>query len=144
MRKSVARRIDEILIQVSNMERSLKFYRDGLGILFEPTRYGDDSFEAKVGQVRILLHPDFDDSIKESRRGAGILIHLWSPNVDAYCEDMRQRGMVIADETKDRPWGRHFSVVDPDGYSIHILGPLQRKRRKPTRIRTQNRHLRYG
>ncbi len=119
-------RLEEILIQVSDLGRSLNFYRDGLGIPFKKTGYGDDSFEAKVGQVRILLHPDFDDSLKkkEAERGAGILIHLWVVNADEYCEKLRRRKVAIVEEPEDRPWGRHFSVVDPDGYRIHILGPI--------------------
>ena len=39
--------IDQILFQVSDMEASLRFYRDGLGIPLEPTGYGDDSHVAK-------------------------------------------------------------------------------------------------
>jgi len=117
--------IAEILIQVSDTERSLRFYGDGLGLLFAPTGYGDGSFEAKVGQVKLLLHPDFDDSLRSITRGAGVLIHLWVPDADAYCAQLRSRGVPVLDEPADRPWGRHFSVVDPDGYRIDVLGQLK-------------------
>lgn len=127
-RKSPVWRIGEILIQVSDVKRSLTFYRDGLGIPFEATRYGDDSFVAKVGEVRVLLHPDFDDSLRDAKRGLGVIVHLWVPDADAYCEEIRQRGIAIAEEPEDRPWGRHFSVVDPDGYRIDVLGPIRRRR----------------
>jgi predicted enzyme related to lactoylglutathione lyase len=119
-------RIAEILIQVSDAERSLRFYRTGLGLRFDPTGYGDGSFEAKVGEVRLLLHPDFDDALRNIKRGAGVLIHLWVPDADAYCEQVRRRGIPVLDEPEDRPWGRHFSVIDPDGYRIDVLGPLSR------------------
>ncbi|TMI09492.1 hypothetical protein E6H34_01735 [Candidatus Bathyarchaeota archaeon] len=126
-RKIAVSRIDEILIQVSDLKRSLKFYRDGLGILFKPTLYGDGSFEAEVGQTTILLHPDFDDSIKKLKRGAGILIHFWVSDADVYCEAIHKRGIVLDEEPEDRPWGRHFAVVDPDGYRIEFLAPVRRK-----------------
>jgi predicted enzyme related to lactoylglutathione lyase len=103
----------------------LTFYRDGLGIPFEATGYGDHSFEARLGEVRVLLHPDFEDSLKTAKRGAGVFVHLWVPDSDAYCGEIRRRGIAIAEEPADRPWGRQFSVVDPDGYEIHILGPLR-------------------
>ncbi len=64
-------RIDEILIQVSDVERSLRFYRDGLGLPFAPSRSGDDSYEATLGETRIVIHPDFDESPKSATRGAG-------------------------------------------------------------------------
>lgn len=123
--KTVVQRIEEILIQVSNIERSLRFYRDGLGIPFQPTHYGDDSYEAKVGEVRFLLHPDFDDSLDRAQRGAGIFIHLWVPDVDAYRHEIQKRRVQILEEPEDRPWGRHMSVMDPDGYRIDILGPAR-------------------
>ncbi len=126
-RKIAISRIDEILIQVSDVERSLKFYRDGLGIPFKPTSYGDGSFEAEVGQTRVLLHPDFDDSIKRLKRGAGILVHFWVPDADVYCDAIRKHGIVLQEEPEDRPWGRHFGVVDPDGYRIEFLAPVRRK-----------------
>ncbi len=129
IRRIVVRRVDEILIQVSDINRSLKFYREGLGIPLEPTCYGDDSFEAKVGQTRVLLHPDFDDSLKKMKRGAGIMIHFWVPDVDKYCREIRKRGVVILEEPEDRPWGRHLSVVDPDRYRVEILGPVRQGRR---------------
>ncbi len=123
--ENVVQRVHEILIQVSDVERALRFYRDGLGIPFVPTHYGDDSFQAKVGEVRVLLHPDFDDSLKDAKRGAGLILHLWVPDADSYCEEILRRGITIGEGPRDRPWGRHFAVVDPDGYWIHILGPVR-------------------
>lgn len=127
MERNAVERIAEILIRVSDVERSLAFYRDGLGIPFEPTNYGDNSFEARVGEVRLLLHPDWDDSLKRAKRGIGIYTHLWVSDIDAYCEEIRQRGIEIAEKPEDRPWGRHSSVIDPDGYRIDLLGPVRRK-----------------
>ena len=46
-----------------------------------------------MGEVRLLLHPDFDDSLRETKRGAGVLIHLGVPDADAYCE-VRRRGVT--------------------------------------------------
>lgn len=123
--KTSVQRIEEILIQVSDMERSLRFYRNGLGIPFQPTDYGDDSHEAKVGEVRLLLHPDFDDSLRQANRGAGMILHFWVGDVDAYRDEVSRQGVTIREEPQDRPWGRHMSVVDPDGYRIDILGPAR-------------------
>src|SRR6266852_888814 len=96
--KSSVQRIAEILRQVCDVERSVGFYRDGLGLLLEPTGYGDGSFETAVGEVRLLLHPDFDDSLRSIKRGAGVLIHLWVPDADAYCAQLRRRGVPVLDE----------------------------------------------
>ena len=116
-------RIDEILVQVSDIPRSVGFYRDKLGIPFRRTSYGDDSYEAVVGGIRLVLHPDFDEKVSAHPRGNGILIHLWVEDTDAYQSLLRGRGVSIAEPPVDRPWGRHMAVVDPDGYRVEILGP---------------------
>ncbi|MBI3286517.1 MAG: VOC family protein [Chloroflexi bacterium] len=123
-------RVDEILIQVSDVQRSLKFYRDGLGIALKATAYGDDSFEANVGGVRFLIHPDFDGSLKNVHRGAGIHIHFWVPDADVYYALLRKRGIQVIEPPENRPWGRHLAVVDPDGYRIEILGPVKKAKRQ--------------
>ncbi len=123
--RSPVRRIDEILIQVADVQRSVKFYRDGLGIHLKPAVYGDNSFEGRIGGVRFLLHPDFDSSLKNARRGVGIHIHFWIPDADAYYDRLRRKGIQIVEPLEDRPWGRHLAVVDPDGYRIEILGPVK-------------------
>ena|SRR2546425_2142949 len=128
------RRVDEILIQVSDIRRSVKFYREGLGIPLKPTGYGDESFQADLGGVRFLIHPDFDRSLRRKRRGAGIHVHLWVPDADSYHVQLRKRGVRIIEPPENRPWGRHLVVVDPDGYRIEILGPVKmRSLGAPTR-----------
>ncbi len=135
-RGNAPQRVDEILIQVSDMRRSLKFYRDGLGIALKATRYGDDSYEANVGGVRFLIHPEFEQSLAKRHRGAGIHIHLWVPDADVYFAQLRQRGISVVEPPADRPWGRHLTVIDPDGYRIEILGP---QKGKPSKNRRDSR-----
>lgn len=35
--------------------------------------------------------------------------------------------MPLKEKPENHPWGREFSVVDPDGYEIEILGPLPKR-----------------
>ncbi len=128
-------RVEEILIQVSDVSRSVKFYRDDLGIALKPTGYGDNSFEGRVGEVRLLLHPDFDKSLKGERRGLGVHIHLWVRDVEAYYAQLRKRKVHVIGQPEDRPWGRHLAVLDPDGYRIEILGPKKIARSPRSRQR---------
>ena len=116
--------IDEILLQVSDMEASLRFYRDGLGLPLEPTGYGDDSHVAKLGSFRLLLHPDFDHDPPVTPRGSGILIHFRVKDVDAACAELRRRGIPITKEPRDIYDDRIATVTDPDGYPIHLSSPI--------------------
>ncbi len=121
--------IDIILIQVSDLKRSLAFWKDGLGIPFRGTGYEDDSVEAKVGEVTLILHPDFTPAMKKAKRGVGIAIHLKVEDADAYYSELVERGVAPQERPEDKPWGREFSVVDPDGYPIEILEPVKGEHR---------------
>jgi len=126
---NLPQKVDEILIQVSDVRRSVNFYRDGLGIALKATKYGDNSFEANVGGVRFLVHPDFDQSLKNTRRGAGIHVHFRVPDADTYYAKLRERGIEVIEPPRDQPWGRHLAVTDPDGYKIEILGSVRKTKR---------------
>lgn len=118
--------ISAILLQVRDLKRSLKFYRAGLGIRFDP-KHGDATCAyARVGKTGFLLHVDYDPSLKKAHRGAGIAVHFSVKDVDAYWKVLKGRGVKLRGKPANHPWGREFSVVDPDGYEIEILGPLPR------------------
>lgn len=113
------RSFDTLLLQCSDMPRSLRFWRDALGLPFEKTDCGDDSFEA-AGGVRILLHPDFDESIRGSRRDATVA-QFQVDDADAWYEELRRRGVDPGRPPRDAPWGRFFGVSDPDGYRVSFV-----------------------
>ncbi|HEX9067916.1 MAG TPA: VOC family protein [Ktedonobacterales bacterium] len=41
-------------------------------------------------------------------------------DADAQCEAMRARGVRIVSEPKDMPFGRAFTVLDPDGNALIV------------------------
>ena len=119
---SMIKGFDTVTLQVASVERALLFYRDALGIEF--SRRSDRAADALVGGVRLLLHEDFDPSLKTERRGAGVGLHLSVLDVDACFEALRERGVVAEEEPENHPWGREFTVRDPDGYEIEFIGPV--------------------
>ena len=116
-------RFTTITLQVSDVERSLHFYRDGLGLSFNPAS-SESAVGAMVGDLFLLLHKDFEPGLGEKERGAGIELHFGIPDADEYFEELRQRGVEPHGEPKDQPWGRVFSLSDPDGYAIEFVAPL--------------------
>jgi catechol 2,3-dioxygenase-like lactoylglutathione lyase family enzyme len=113
---------ETITLQVSDLGRSLLFYTNFLGIEF-PER-SQKSASAVVGGVRLLLHEDFDPTLKGGRRGAGVGIHFSVRDVDALHRDLQKRGLMV-DLPESHPWGREFSVKDPDGYEIEFISPAK-------------------
>ncbi len=116
-------RFTTITLQVSDVERSLQFYRDGLGLSFNPAT-SESAVGAEVGGVFLLLHKDFEPGLQGKERGVGIELHFGVPDADVYFTELRQRGIQPYGEPEDQPWGRVFSVGDPDGYEIEFVAPL--------------------
>lgn len=111
-----------ITLQVSDLDRSLHFYRDGLGIEFnQPT--SAEAAGAQVGDVLLLLHKDFEPGLATKERGAGVELHFGVSDADVYSAELQGRGITPATKPEDRPWGRVFSLTDPDGYAIEFVAP---------------------
>ena len=113
---------ETITLQVADLGRSLLFYTNFLGLEF--SERSQKSASALVGGVRLLLHEDFDPSLKGERRGAGIGIHFSVKDVDALHRELQKRGLMV-DLPETHPWGREFSLKDPDGYEIEFISPAK-------------------
>src|SRR5437660_917789 len=93
---------DTITLQVADLGRALLFY----------------------GNV-LRLHEAFDPAVRSNPdRGAGVGIHFSVPDVDAYHRELASKGLR-AEMPKNEPWGREFSIRDPDGYEIEFIGPMK-------------------
>ena len=55
-------------------------------------------------------------------RGAGVNLYITvddDVDIDAFYARVRERGATVTQEIADQFWGhRHFTIVDPDGYSL--------------------------
>ena len=118
-------------LTVQDVERSLSFYRDQLGleqdldlrdqtgVLFLASVEVDDT-------VIMLTRPDAGTSDDVRRSGVRLtLLFDRSYDIDALLGRLRGCGAVVCSPIGDRPWGhRDFTVFDPDGYHITIARPL--------------------
>jgi catechol 2,3-dioxygenase-like lactoylglutathione lyase family enzyme len=109
------------ILSVSDVPRSLAFYRDSLGF---DTDFALDGFPyAGVRRGRMALH--LDGSAHEfAHRPGHCRFHIRGVN-ELYGE-LEPRGVVKADEQlADMPHGlRQFSILDPDGNRITFAEPL--------------------
>ncbi len=134
-------RIDVITLAVSDLNRALAFYRDGLG-LHSPgvigTEFpGDEStpagavamFELESGLI-LALYPRTelakDAGIPAGLRGAGefSIGHLVRSrsDVDALLAQAGAAGATLMGEPHDRPWGIYSGYFrDPDGHLWEVI-----------------------
>jgi len=108
---------------VSDLQKSLTFYRDVLG--FTPReRWEKDGalqgIELVAGSVTFWLGQDDWKKGRDRVKGLGFRMYCaTSQDIDALAARVRAGGGTIVDEPKDEPWGgRAFGVRDPDGFTI--------------------------
>jgi catechol 2,3-dioxygenase-like lactoylglutathione lyase family enzyme len=115
-----------MLIRPADYERSLRFYRDELGLAIA-REYGVGTvFFAGQSLIELAGHGE---------PNAGGTIWLQVRDVYATQDELKGRGVEITREARQEPWGLHeLHVTDPDGVTLIFVQvprnhPLRRDNR---------------
>lgn len=116
-----------VTLHVKDIQRSVKFYRDTLGLkvgdVFDTPEMGWAEFEV-APNLKLGLHADKHGMEVGGRAPGGATgFYFAVPNVDKAIEQLRAKGVRIEDEPEDKPYGRDACIADPDGNVIAILTP---------------------
>jgi catechol 2,3-dioxygenase-like lactoylglutathione lyase family enzyme len=110
-------RLGLVMLIVSDLKRSVAFYRDvfELEVEFESEGWS----QVSAGTISIGLHPAFDGGAPTP---GGAELTFYVDNVHATVATLRERGAEIAVEPRQEEFGGLLAIVkDPDGYQIHLL-----------------------
>ncbi len=118
------------LLMVSNMERSLAFYVDGLGFTIQNRWVPDGHLRwcwMSLGGAALMLQEAIDSS-REKLAAAGVLGNGVSLNFScsdalAIYRDATTRGIRTLREPQVGNFSWEVVFADPDGYSIHFSSP---------------------
>jgi uncharacterized protein len=133
--------IDVITLAVGDLDRSLAFYRDGLGLKTTGVTgtqiAGDETNAAGAvvmfhlrGGLILALYPrselakDADIPFGPSKTGELSIGHLVEnrADVDALLAQAEQAGAALTGQPHDRPWGIYSGYFrDPDGHLWEII-----------------------
>lgn len=109
---------------VNDVERSVAWYRDGLGF-FVAERWEEGGrlhgVMLKAGACQLGLSQD--DFAKGRDRAKGVGFRLWcgtAQDVDALAKRLRSAGGTIVEEPGDHWDVYSFTAQDPDGFKITI------------------------
>jgi len=111
-------KIDHILLEVADLQKSIAFYHDLLGL--EIKSQSKDFAMLQSGNVGVFLssnHWDWDEKRSMNvRPGWGMYPHFAVIDVAATVERARKAGYKIAQDPRKYNWGTEAFLADPDGY----------------------------
>jgi catechol 2,3-dioxygenase-like lactoylglutathione lyase family enzyme len=121
------------ILAVSNVGRSVAFYRDRLGFAMEATF--DDPPYATLNRsgTRLSLAEQGHDAVDRpnvamtapaDRSRANVVLVIEVADCLAVYDLLRKEGVRFLAEPYSPPWGGHrFFCIDPDGYLVEIEQP---------------------
>ena len=115
-------RLNYAIVFVSDMQRSVSFYRDVLGL---PLRFESPGWtEFATDGATLALHPikDPDHSNENPKDEAPGICRpgLGVPDLDAFHKRMVEHGVPCVQEPRELFGARWALYVDPDGLTISI------------------------
>ena len=109
-------KVGAVIPLVSDMEKSVKFYRDVLHLPIK-SQSGERTEFFNTGTV-IALHPKRKAKVS-LEAGGGILVGFMVNDLDTTVSKLKQQDVKFF-EPKEEAFGKHTIIEDPDGHLISI------------------------
>ena len=124
--------VNHLFFRPRDLGRSLRFYRDALGLACEvhgPLEQPEVVIVRLGGGISLVLgNPTHGGATFEA--GAPLFaLSLQVEDPDVFANELRERDVTITQGPHDTHWAtRMLSVKDPDGVELHMERPLEYKR----------------
>lgn len=116
--------MDHILLTIVDLDRSIHFYRDVLGMRVEFRSIHFALLRAGKFGVALSTSPrDFEK--KGSPKGIGMIPHFTTPDMDDFGARFEKFGIPWLRGPVRESFGIEAFIVDPDGYQWAVVAPLE-------------------
>jgi lactoylglutathione lyase len=109
-------RIGAVILLVSDIKRSIRFYHDTLGM--ELKQESKDWTELSTRGTVLALHPARKKKIKKNN---GMLVGFSISDFDDVISSLKKKRIKFYKKPKQEPFGKHAIIQDPDGHLISIV-----------------------
>ena len=117
------KRIGNIILEVKDLDTSIKFYHEILGMPIKNERRNWVDLGQESGGV-LSLHPaSITTSHTSSSKENGILIGLTVGDLHSAINDLNEANVEVYRDIQERQTGKNAVILDPDGYMISLFEP---------------------
>lgn len=124
--------LDLLFLEINSLEESVAFYQERLGFQLETHTPESEPPMAtlRAGRLKLTLVQQLETML---RRGRGCHFFLGVTDVDAYYEQLKASGVVIAPPADEGWGGRFITLEDPDKYRFFFVTWTDEEKMKETR-----------
>lgn len=112
---------DFVALQVRDLARSRQFYTERLGLAVAP-QSPPNAVVFQTAPIPFAVREPTVDLGAVPRFGWGVALWLACDDADALAASLEAAGVALVQRPQDGPFGRQFSFVDPDGYTLTVRG----------------------
>jgi lactoylglutathione lyase len=110
------RKLGAVIVLVSDIDKSIRFYHDILGL---PIKNRSDEWTEFFSYGTVLaLHPK--NNKEKLKTGTNMLVGLMVSDFEYTVDILKRRNVKFFKEPKEEPFGKHTIIEDPDGHLISI------------------------
>lgn len=113
------RKIGTVILFVSDMERSIDFYKNTLDLPLKTSSH--DWVEFFKDGTTLAMHPMKKGLKVKAGSGGGMLVGFMVGNMGETCQKLKRKNVKFLKEPKEEPFGKHAVILDPDGHMISIV-----------------------
>jgi lactoylglutathione lyase len=110
------KKIGSVILIVSEMEKSLVFYKDILGLPIKSQ--SEDWTEIFVKGTVLAMQPA--ENKTKLKTGISMLVGFMVSDLETNVKKLKENKVKFFKESKEEPFGKHAIIEDPDGHLISI------------------------
>jgi len=119
-------KVGTVILLLSDMERSVEFYKDLLGFPVKTKTQSPDWVEFFNRETTLSLHAikkgkgSSNVDKKDTKLGTGTLVGFMVSDIESTVQFLKENNVKFFKELREEPFGKHAIVEDPDGHLISI------------------------
>ncbi|HSD05088.1 MAG TPA: VOC family protein [Nitrosopumilaceae archaeon] len=115
------RHLGSVIIAVSDLERSVKFYNEIIGMPIKNKR--ENWVELAKQGATVILHPASRPINTGTSIENGIVIGLVVGDIESAIQELKSQKVTVYREVTSHKVGKNAIVLDPDKYMISLFEP---------------------